>query len=301
MKTIIKLLVCLSLVLTVACQNDGEKTEVKKEVKKQAKLIYCPWDEGIAFTYAVKAVLEDEMNYEVEEISMDVALAYMAVADGQADAYMETWSILHGPYLKKYEGKVKAIGAWYKNTTVGLTVPKYVSDAGIKTISDLTKPGVAKKLGGKIVGFEAGAGMMMDIEDKIIPMYGLKKAGIELAPSSVPALMASLKKAIKKKEWIVVAGWKPHTMYKHYELTILEEDKDKIWGNEDLQVTARHNLETDKPELYKFLNNASLTDAQLMDLMMSMEDKSKEPLQIAKEWLAKNPDVAKAWVAAVKK
>lgn len=294
MKIIIKLLICLSLVFMVACQK-GE------EIKKQAKLVYCPWEEGVALTHLVKVVLEDELDYEVEIISADVGVGFVSIAQEQGDAFMETWPQMHKDYINKYIDKFEFIGPWYKNTTLGLAVPKYIYDAGVKNISDLAKPEFAKKFDHKIVGIDAGAGVMKTLESHIMPLYGLDSLGYKLQPSSSPAMLASLQKAIDSKEWIVVPAWTPHTMFKHFDLEFLKEDLEPYWLADNIMITVNKKLSTEKPELHKFLENIIITDAQLLDLMDVMGQKDKKPIDVAREWKTKNPELVKQWVGNLKK
>ena len=47
--------------------------------------------------------------------------------------------------------------------------------------------------------------------------------------SSGPAMTALLKKAIDKKEWIVVTGWTPHWMFDRFRLRVLEDSRN-VYG-----------------------------------------------------------------------
>ncbi|MFW6348217.1 MAG: glycine betaine ABC transporter substrate-binding protein, partial [Cyclonatronaceae bacterium] len=68
----------------------------EESADKTARLVYVNWAEGIAYTNLAKNVLEEKMGYEVEITTADVGPAYTSVAQGDYDAFMETWlPVLH--------------------------------------------------------------------------------------------------------------------------------------------------------------------------------------------------------------
>lgn len=282
----------LALFLTMAVTTAGAAA------KKTADLVYVNWEEGVAYTHLAAAVLEEKMGYKVNLTAADVAPGYTAIAHGDKDAFMETWlPVLHKEYIEKYSNEIIDLGIVFNGTQSGLVVPKYMYDAGIQTISDLTKLEAVKKLRKQITGIDAGAGLMKSTEEIIMPAYGLDKAGYTLLPSSGPAMIAALKDAVDHKEWIVVTGWKPHSMFGYWDLKFLKQDKDQYWKEGDIHIEARKDIVKDKPELAAFLKNMFLTNDQLSSLMVSIkESKKKDTLEAAKEWMLKNEDVVNAWI-----
>ncbi len=273
---------------TAAC-----KKSEKRATGKSAELVYVNWAEGIAYTHLAKAVLEDKMGYSVDLMAADVGPAYTAVAQGDRDAFMETWlPVLHKDYIDRYKDKVVDLGHVYEGTQSGLVVPSYVT---IDKISELN--GVKDKFGGQIVGIDAGAGIMKTTE-KVIEQYGLE---FKLLQSSGPAMTAALKEAVDKKEWIVVTGWKPHWKFGRWDLKFLQQDPDKMmWKPGNIHIMGRKNLEADKPELAKFLKNMKLTDAQLSDLMIKVKDAGGDVAGATRKWMKANEAVVAAWVPAAK-
>jgi glycine betaine/proline transport system substrate-binding protein len=281
-------ILCAATALTLTgCNPNAAKTDTKT-----AKLVYANWAEGVAYTHLAKAVLEDKMGYQVELTPADVAPAYISVAQGSQDAFMECWRELHKDYLDRYADKFLTLGSVNKSGVVGLAVPTYVT---IDTIAELQTS--ADKFGGKITGVDAGAGMMRKIEDELIPKYGL--TNIKLLASSGPAMTAALADAVKHKEWIVVAAWKPHWMFGRWDLKFLKQDEDKaIWKNSELEIIGRIDLEQDKPELAQFLKNFRLTDDQLANLLVKVNDSDKEVMEVARQWMLDNEEVVAAWIPA---
>jgi glycine betaine/proline transport system substrate-binding protein len=277
------------LTFLAACGGGGgEQGEQAQETKKTADLVYVNWAEGVAYTHLAKVILEDKLGYEVTITAADAAPAYSAVAQGDKDAFMETWlPVLHKDYVDRYENDVVDLGHVYEGTQSGLVVPQYVT---IDKISELNDH--ASKFDGEIVGIDAGAGVMKTTE-KVIDEYGLD---LELISSSGPAMTAALQKAINAEEWIVVTGWRPHWMFGRWDLKFLEQDEDKMmWQTGNIHIMGRKDLPQDKPELTTFLRNYFFTDAQLSDLMIAMRE--NEDLEAAaRTWMNENPQVVESWL-----
>ncbi len=265
--------------------------------QKTADLVYVNWEEGVAYTHLAQAVLEDKMGYDVTITAADVAPGYAAIAQGDKDAFMETWlPVLHKSYIEKYSNQIVDLGHIFEGTESGLVIPQYMADAGITTISDLLKPEAQEKLDKTITGIDAGAGVMITTEEEVMPAYGLTDAGYKLLPSSGPAMMASLKDAIAKEEWIVVTGWKPHSMFGYWDLAFLDQDKDQVWGVGNIHIFGRKNITADKPELAQFLQNMSMTNSDLGSLMVHINESNLNTLEAAREWMNQNEDVVADWI-----
>lgn len=288
------LMTCLLFALALAPAWSGS---ARAADAKTADLVYANWEEGIAYTHLAQAVLEDKMGYKVTITAADVAPAYAAVAQGDKDAFMETWlPVLHKDYIERYKNDVIDLGHVFEGTESGLVVPRYMVEAGVRTISDLLKDEAKKKLRQTITGIDAGAGVMVTTENEVMPAYGLTAAGYTLLPSSGPAMMAALKQAIAKKEWIVVTGWKPHSMFGYWDLAFLEQDKDKVWGVGNIHIMGRKTLREDKPELATFLEKMRLTNSELGSLMVAINESKKDTLDAARDWMQANDKVVARWI-----
>lgn len=267
----------------------GDAASAAPEIDKTARLTYVNWAEGVAYTHLAKVVLEEKMGYDVEITVADVGPAYLAVADGGHDAFMECWRDLHQDYLKQGGDRLVSLGNVYEGTILGLAVPTYVE---IDKISDIK--GNEDLFDGKITGIDPGAGMMKAIKNDIIPEYDLD---IELIPSSGPAMTAAVKQATDAGEPIVVPAWKPHWMFARFDLKILEQDPDKqVWQSGDIEIIGRADLEEDKPELAAFLRNMYLTDPELADLMLKIEESELGVEEVARQWLEDNESVVADWI-----
>jgi len=292
-KTLLTLviLVLATSVMFVGCQKEeaaaGAEEEKAVEVDKTANLVYVNWEEGIAYTHLAKVVLEDQMGYEVDITAADVAPGYTAIAQGDMDAFMETWlPVLHKDYVEEYQEDIIDLGHVYEGTQSGLVVPDYMEITTISEIND-----IADELDGKITGIDAGAGVMKTTE-QVIEDYGLN---VKLMASSGPAMTAALKEAYANQEPIVVTGWRPHTMFGRWDLRFLEQDKEQVWGVGNIHIMARKDLREDKPELAQFLENMFFTDAELASLMLTIAE-GDDTEEAARQWMNDNMDVVEKWI-----
>ncbi len=292
---VLTVMVFTAALLVAGCQKKESAEEKggapaqKEETQKTANLVYVNWAEGVAYTHLAKLVLEDKMGYEVTITAADVGPAYTAVAQGDRDAFMETWlPTLHKDYIERFKDDVVDLGHVYEDTQSGWVVPTYVT---IDKISQMNE--YKDKFGGKITGIDSGAGIMKTSEE-VIEKYGLD---YKLLASSGPAMTAALQDAIKNKEWIVVTGWRPHWMFSRWDLKFLEQDEDKmVWSKGNIHIMARKNLEQDKPELAQFLKNMFFTDKQLASLMLAVKESEDDTMTAVRQWMNQNEEVVSAWI-----
>jgi glycine betaine/proline transport system substrate-binding protein len=287
------LVLCFTTLVLAGCSK-----KKSGQVQKTAKLVYVNWEEGVDYTHLAQAVLEEKMGYKVDITAADVAPAYVSVAQGDQDAFMETWlPVTHEEYVKRYQDDIIQLGTVYETTRLGLVVPKYVYDAGVHSISDLKKPEFAKKFNYTITGIDAGAGIMRTTEQNIMPQYGLDADGYKLLSSSGPAMLSALKESVESNSWIVVTGWQPHSMFGYFDLKFLNEDKEPaVWQSGNIYIYGRKNLKEDKPELAAFLSKMYLTNDDIASLMVDIKSSDKDTLGAAYDWMHSHEDVVAKWL-----
>lgn len=288
--SILSALLILSFTLA-ACGGGEQQSDGSEGEDKTARLVYVNWAEGVAYTNLAKNVLEEKMGYEVEITTADVGPAYTSVAQGDYDAFMETWlPVLHADYYERFKDDIVDLGHVYKNTKSGLVVPTYLED--INTISDLGEN--ADMFNGDITGIDAGAGIMSSTE-QVIESYNLD---MNLVSSSGPAMTSALSRAIQNEEPIVVTGWDPHWMFGRFDLKFLEQDGEQIWGAGNIHIMGRTNLESEKPELAQFLRNMEFTTDELAGLMLHVNESEQDVSEATMEWMMENEDVVSDWIPA---
>ncbi len=258
--------------------------------KDPVRLAYVEWDCATTSTNMVKAVLEQEMGYEVEILPVAAAAMWQAVGSGDVDGMVTAWlPVTHGDYLKKVADSVEDLGPITTDAKVGWVVPSYVS---IDSIEEMKAN--ADKFENKIIGIDPGAGLMKMSEDTM-QAYGLDD--FELVEGSGATMTAALADAVKNKKWVVVTGWSPHWMFGRWDLKYLKDPKGTLGGSETINTVVRKGLKKDMPEVYAFLDRFAWKNPNQMQMVMAWnQEPGADPYENAKRFLRENPDMVKLWL-----
>src|SRR5918994_1362600 len=152
--------------------------------------------------------------------------------------------------------------------------------------------GYRDEFGGEIIGIEPGAGIMKIVEENAIPGYGLD---YNLVASSTPAMISELEEALDSNQPIVFTAWKPHWMFTAFDIRYLEDPEGEMGGPEQISAIAREGLEEDAPEAFQFLDSIYLTEEQLGELELAINE-AGDPEVGARAWLEENREVVESWL-----
>ena len=279
----IKLKKILTLVAAMAVTTFSLKAE-------SVKIAYPNWAEGIAMTHLVKVVLEEEMGYNVELTQADPGVIFAAVAQGDQDVFLDAWlPNTHSDYWNQYGDVLENYGTTFGNGATGLAVPSYM---GVDSIDELNS--MADELDGKITGIGTGAGITKNT-NIAIDEYGLD---LEQVNSSGPAMTAALSNAIKAGEPIVVTGWKPHWMFGRFEIKMLNDPKG-VYPIDGIRKVGRPGLRLDMPGVADFLLNFSMTEDQLLSLLLEIDESDMDPGAVASSWVRNHRPLVNSWLPAM--
>lgn len=254
---------------------------------KTLKLGYVQWEDAVATTLVAKEILELKLGVKVEATPVDAGVMWTGVSKGDFDAILAAWlPTTHESYWAKFKDQVQDAGGNFKGAKIGLVVPDYVTIDSVEQIKDHKD-----KFKGRIVGIDAGAGIMKATA-KAVKEYGL---GVELIEGSDAAMTAALKSAIDKQEWIAVTSWIPHWMFASYKLKFLKDPKGVYGGEESIHSITRKGLDKDMPDVFKFLQNFQWGAGDVGGVMVAVKE-GKKPEEAAKEWVSKNSAMVDKWV-----
>jgi glycine betaine/proline transport system substrate-binding protein len=273
---------------TSSVGNAADSTDNGKSI---SIAMVAGWDEDVASTYLWKQLLE-QRGYKVDVQQLDIASTFTGVANKQIDLYLDAWlPTTHATYWQKFGPKLQVVNTWYEPASDDLAVPKYVTD--VNSIADLK--GRSAEFGGRIVGIEAGAGLMRLTKDSVIPKYGL--SDYNLVEGSTPAMLAALESAIKAKKPIVVTLWQPHWAFAKFPIKVLK-DTDNAFGPPDkAQTIAAKGFNTTHPQLAAWLGKYKLTSDQLGSLELLIQQKGQgHEQEAAKEWIGQNQQLVNSWM-----
>lgn len=251
------------------------------------RIAYPNWAEGIAMTNLIAVILEDEMGYDVELTQADPGVIYAAVANGDQDVFLDAWlPSTHADYWAEFGDRLENLGTTFGYGISGLVVPAYV---GIDSIEELN--GIADELDGKIIGIGTGAGITK-MTTEAIAEYDLD---LTLVNSSGPAMTAALADAIEEERPIVVTGWKPHWKFGRFDLKVLDDPRG-VFPIDGIRKVARPGFSEALPEVRDLLVNFSMTEEQLLDLMIRIDDSDDEPIAVAADWARDNEPLIQSWL-----
>ncbi|MGR6777980.1 glycine betaine ABC transporter substrate-binding protein (plasmid) [Sphaerotilus sulfidivorans] len=263
---------------------------------KPIRIGWTAWSDAEAVTNIAKLILEQRLAQKVELVMTDVALQYAGLERGQIDLMLMAWLPgTHQSYYEKVKGSVENLGALYTDAKLGWAVPADIPVATLKTIDNLKKPEVMEKLGGKIQGIDAGAGLMK-LSEAAIKTYGLD---YKLLTASDAAMVSALDRAIQRKQWIVVTTWSPHWMFSQYKLRYLEDPKQALGGAESIHALARKGFSADFPAAAAFIRNLKISLADLEGVMLKARDSNAA--KEAAAYIASHGEQVNRWVAAAGK
>ncbi|WP_211327036.1 glycine betaine ABC transporter substrate-binding protein [Chitinophaga flava] len=269
------------MLVLAACQQNGNQSE------KKITIGYVNWAEGVAMTQLAKHLLQ-EKGYTVTLKNADVAPIFAAVAGGDADVFLDAWMpVTHKTYMQTFGDKITVLNTNYDSARIGLVVPDYVK---ARTIEDLVKEKAS--FGGKVVGIDAGAGIMTKAEDAIRE-YNL---GYQLQSSSEAAMMATLKKSIDEKLPIVVTGWEPHQMFARFKLRFLEDPKKVFGETEKIQTIANSEFTVKDTTAVNFFRKFKLNSEELSSLMNVMAEADGKEDAVIKKWISEHKALVKEWM-----
>ena len=268
------------------------------------KLSYVAWDSEIASTNLLKYVMENKLGYKVNALQVEAGPMWTGVASGDVDASPAAWlPLTHADYWARYKDQVEDLGANMTGVRTGLVVPKYMTDVnsiedletGASTSASSSEPAANANVGDevnhRIIGIDPGAGIMKST-GSAIEKYGL--TNWNLVEGSGAAMTATLDKAYKNKEPIIITGWTPHWMFNQYDLKYLE-DPDKVYGDaEEIHTIARKGLKEDHPVAYEFLKRFKWNSDEMGEMMIAIQG-GTSPEQAAKAYAEKHADQIDEW------
>ncbi|SDZ93328.1 glycine betaine/proline transport system substrate-binding protein [Porphyromonadaceae bacterium NLAE-zl-C104] len=251
----------------------------------EVTILYPNWAEGIAFTYLAKVALEDH-DYAVDLINLEPGLIYgeLSKSNSKGDVFLDAWlPYTHEDYWNDYGDDLVKLGESFSEGTTGLVVPSYVE---INSIEELNAH--RDRFGGEIIGIGSGAGIHRNTL-KAIEEYDLD---FEQVTSSGPAMIASLDKAVKNNDWIVITGWKPHFKWSNFDLKYLDDPKG-VYPMDVCAIISRRGFEEDMPEVADFFKKFNLEEEQLYSLMAAIDEDGEEAG--AQKWYEANQTLVDGW------
>ncbi|WP_322063281.1 glycine betaine ABC transporter substrate-binding protein [Paraburkholderia sp. J63] len=247
------------------------------------------WDDSVATSNVAARIIEKRYGYQVQLVPVAAGIMWQGVARGDLDATLSAWlPVTQGAYWAQFKDKVVDLGTNFTGAKIGLVVPDYVT---AKSIDDLNAQKSA--FGGRIVGIDAGAGVMQKT-DQAVKQYGLDYT---VMPSSGSAMTAELARDVNAKKPVIVTGWTPHWMFAKYKLRFLEDPKDVYGAAEHVDSVVNPGLETKAPPVVAFLKKFQWKPGEIDSVMLAIQNGAK-PEAAADTWIAAHGERVNDWAQA---
>jgi len=277
-----------SALFLAACGGSGSQSNEDALVDSgEITLAHVNWDDATMATHVVGTVLED-IGYNVNITSLDNAVVWQSVAEGQSDAMVAGWlPRTHSAQYEEYGDQMVHAGTNAEGAKIGLGVPTYMED--VNSIEDLNN-----QADQTITGIEPGAGIMESTQQAMEDYSNL--TDWELQSSSTGAMTTELGEALENEEEIVFTAWNPHWMFQQYDIKYLEDPQGSYGGAETINTFTRQGLPDEEPIAYSVLENFQWDMSHIEDLMLQL-DESGDPEQVARDWVDNNQDLVSEWTA----
>lgn len=283
------------------------------------KLAENPWTGSSVNVNVAKILLEEQLGYKVELVTIDENAQWPALASGDLSASLEVWPSGHGENIKQYItdnktvddiGQLGVIGkiSWY--------VPKYVIEQhpDLATWEGFAKPENAALFKTAETGadgqFLAGDPSWVQYDADIIK--NLKLPFKVVSAGSEQAVLAAVDGAYSRKEPILFYFWTPHSILAKYDLSPVKlppysaECYAKAaeggvacdYPEDVLLKVAWSGLKDKAPDAYAFLKNMKYDTAAQIQMIAAVDTDKKSAEEAARAWIAANESVWKPWIPA---
>ncbi len=305
-------LVIAVLFLLTAC-NNGEKAKAKPTIK----LIENAWSASELNVAVAKIILEEQLKYPVEVITLDENAQWAALASGKADGSLEVWPSGHASDVKQYIdeqhvienggmlGPVGKIG-WYIPTYMLEKHPELATWEGFKEPTNVTLFATAET--GDKGQFLGGDASFVQYDADIIKNLGLNFKVVYAG--SEQAILAQLDAAYSRRTPILFYLWTPHSIHAKYDLTevklpayseacyakIAIGGVDCDYPPDKLFKILWPGLKEKAPEAYQLLKAMNYSTKDQIKMIAEVELNKKNKEQAAREWLTANEATWKAWL-----
>lgn len=280
-KIALLLVVTMSLGLVAGCSSANDTDQ-----DKIIKLGHAPYDYEDPMIEVTKQIA-DERGYQVEIMDGDVGFMFLSLVQGDIDAWPGVWlPSIHETYQEKYGDQYEVGSAIFTDAPVGWVVPKSLE---IDTIAELQ--GNEDIVGGKLVGFEPGSGMML-LSEEVIDGYDLD---LEILSGTMASMMAEVDYSLKQNQPILFLGWRPHTMMVKYDVKILDDPKG-YWEKDAQLWGIRKGFQNKAPDMYNFFKNFKMSLEDVEKYLYTQQEEGQDAEELAKAWIKEHRTEIDSWL-----
>lgn len=287
------------------------------EEKPVIKLAENPWSGSAVNVAVAKNILEKQLGYQVEVVTVDENAQWAALGKGDLHASLEVWPSGHAENVAEYIDKQHVVengGLLGPVGKIGWFTPKYMIDQHpeLATWEGFKDPELAKLYATAETGdkgqFLAGDPSWVQYEDQIIPNLGLNLQVV--VAGSEEAILAALDAAYSRQAPILFYFWTPHSIFAKYDLAEVQlpEYSDECYAKADsggvdcgyppdnLFKIFWSDFKNYAPDAYTLLKNMNYSTQDQIQMIAAVELDDKTPDEAAQAWIDANEAKWKAWL-----
>ena len=255
----------------------------------------------ITSTTTTASVILSALGYQPSVVNLSVAVSIEGLRSKNIDAFLGNWMPAQEEMTRKYidGGQIDIAVVNLEGATTTLAVNNEAADVGVKTFADLNKH--ADKFNRTINSIEPGSSANAKIQKMIADdAYGL--GGWKLMESSEAAMLASVDRAVRRKEWAVFLGWAPHPMNVKLPMGYLDGGEEYFGpnrGSATVRTLTRAGLVQSCPNLGNFLKQLVFSIPMENEMMVMILNDKMDPKKAVEQWMRTNPQVLDGWLAGV--
>lgn len=276
-----------------------------------------PWSGSQVNIAVAKILLEEQLGYPVEIVTIDENAQWSALASGDLQASLEVWPSGHAENVALYieeQKSVENVGQLGPVGVIGWFMPSYMveKDPDLATWEGFKKPETAELFATAETGdkgqFLAGDQSWVQYDADII--NNLELPFEVITAGSEEALLAALESAYSREEPVLFYFWTPHSVHAKYELTQVElppyseecyagVDSGGVacaYPSDELFKIVSAQLQEQAPDAYEFLKNFNYSTEDQIQMIAAVELDGKTPEEAARAWVETNEDTWMAWL-----
>lgn len=288
---------------------EGEKITIK--------LAENPWSASMINANVAKILLEEQLGYPVEIVTIDENAQWPSLATGDLSASLEVWPSGHAENVAQYidgQGVVENGGPLGPVGKIGWWIPTYMVERNpaLATWEGFMDPAAAAEFAtaetGDLGQFLGGDPSWVQYDADIIKNLGLPLQVVYAG--SEQAILAALDGAYSREEPILFYFYTPHSAFANYDLTgvALPEHTEECYaeaesGGVDCDYPSDvlfkvfwAGLAEAAPDAHTLLKNMNYSTEEQIKMVAAMDVDGKTAEEAAREWLAANESVWQAWL-----
>ena len=288
----------------------GEKVTIKLAVN--------PWSASELNVAVATILLEEQLGYTVEKVSVAEQAQWPAIAAGELHASLEVWPSGHMANVAEYIEKQKVVengGPLGPVGRIGWYLPTYLLTAhpDIATAEGLANPDNAALFATAETGDKGqllfGDPSWVTYEADIIENLGLNFQIVQAG--SEEAILSALDAAYSREEPMLFYFWTPHSIHAKYDLTrvALAEYSEECYAKaesggvdcdyppDDLFKIFWPGLQEAAPDAYTLLKNMNYTTEDQIGMIAAVELDGAAVEDAARAWVDANEATWSAWLA----